>query len=111
MPSGWRGTIGRAGGPGGRRGSTSSWSSAASGRTDRGRRGSKEEEMADGTVAALRREVVDELKRRFVGRDEVIELIALAVVAGEHLFLHGPPGTAKSALLRQVATAVRGRYI
>ena len=36
--------------------------------------------------------------------------IALAVVAGEHLFLHGPPGTAKSALIRQFATAVRGRY-
>jgi MoxR-like ATPase len=58
----------------------------------------------------LRRSVVEALKRRFVGRDEVIDLIALAVVAGEHLFLHGPPGTAKSALIRQFATAVRGRY-
>src|SRR5436309_10665333 len=62
------------------------------------------------TVAVLREQVVDELKRRFVGRDEVIELIALAVVAGEHLFLHGPPGTAKSALIRRFATAVQGRY-
>ena len=50
------------------------------------------------------------LKRRFVGRDEVVDLIALAVVAGEHLFLYGPPGTAKSALIRQFATAVQGRY-
>jgi len=50
------------------------------------------------------------LKRRFVRRDEVVDLIALAVVAGEHLFLHGPPGTAKSALIRQFASAVRGRY-
>jgi MoxR-like ATPase len=66
--------------------------------------------MAEDTVGRLRREVVDELKRRFVGRDEVADLIALAVVAGEHLFLHGPPGTAKSALIRQFATAVRGRY-
>ena len=62
--------------------------------------------MADGTVAALRREVVDELKRRFVGRDEVVDLIALAVVSGEHLFLYGLPGTAKSALVRQFAAAV-----
>ena len=62
------------------------------------------------TVARLRREVIDVLKRRFIGRDEVIDLIALAVVAGEHLFLHGPPGTAKSALIRQFAGAVRGRY-
>jgi MoxR-like ATPase len=62
------------------------------------------------TVSRLRREVIDVIKRRFVGRDEVVDLIALAVVAGEHLFLHGPPGTAKSALIRQFATAVRGRY-
>jgi MoxR-like ATPase len=61
-------------------------------------------------VGRLRREVIDVLKRRFIGRDEVIDLIALAVVAGEHLFLHGPPGTAKSALIRQFATAVRGQY-
>src|SRR4051794_38173655 len=65
---------------------------------------------SDGTVEALRRGVTDVLKRRFVGRDEVVELIALAVVAGEHLFLHGPPGTAKSALIRQFAAATNGRY-
>src|SRR5687768_3657491 len=61
-------------------------------------------------VATLRTDVVDVLKRRFVGRDEVVDLIALAVVAGEHLFLFGPPGTAKSALIRAFATAVRGHY-
>src|SRR6516225_11386520 len=61
-------------------------------------------------VDQLKFEVIDVLKERFVGRDEVIDLIALAVVAGEHLFLYGPPGTAKSALIRQFATAVRGRY-
>src|SRR5215813_9767122 len=64
----------------------------------------------DHQVNRLRDEVVEPLKRRFVGRDEVIDLIALAVVAGEHLFLYGPPGTAKSALIRQFATAVQGRY-
>src|SRR5258708_15116951 len=64
----------------------------------------------DATVTRLRREVVDVLKQRFVGRDEVIDLIALALVAGEHLFASGPPGTAKSALIRQFAAAVRGNY-
>jgi MoxR-like ATPase len=66
--------------------------------------------LGDETVKKLRSDVVDELKRRFVGRDEVVDLIALAVVAGEHLFLYGPPGTAKSALIRQFASAVQGRY-
>src|SRR6185312_11587447 len=66
--------------------------------------------MMDEAVSRLRAEVIEPLKRRFVGRDEVVDLIALAVTAGEHLFLHGPPGTAKSALIRQFATAVRGSY-
>ena len=66
--------------------------------------------MMNPAVSRLRSEVVEPLKRRFVGRDEVVNLIALAVTAGEHLFLHGPPGTAKSALIRQFAVAVRGSY-
>jgi MoxR-like ATPase len=66
--------------------------------------------VSEDILARLRHEVVEVLKQRFVGRDEVIDLIALAVVAGEHLFLHGPPGTAKSALIREFAQAVQGRY-
>jgi MoxR-like ATPase len=66
--------------------------------------------MSEATIARLQEEVIAVLKQRFVDRDEVIDLIALAIVAGEHLFLYGPPGTAKSALIRQFATAVRGPY-
>jgi MoxR-like ATPase len=61
-------------------------------------------------VARLRQQVLEPLKAKFVDRDEVVDLIALAAVAGEHLFLYGPPGTAKSALIREFAAAVRGRY-
>lgn len=61
-------------------------------------------------VQRLKIEVIEPLKARFVGRDEVVDLIALALVSGEHLFLLGPPGTAKSALIRQFASAVKGRY-
>src|SRR5438128_7701858 len=66
--------------------------------------------MTESVVNRLRAQVIDPMKQRFVGRDEVIDLIALACVAGEHLFLYGPPGTAKSALIREFAGAVRGRY-
>ena len=65
---------------------------------------------AEGLTERLRRRTTDRLKARFVGRDEVIDLIALAAVAGEHLFLLGPPGTAKSLLVREFAAAVRCRY-
>lgn len=58
----------------------------------------------------LQRCVLDKLKQRFVGREEIIDLIALAVTAGEHLFLLGPPGTAKSALIRQFAQMLHGSY-
>src|SRR5437588_1018205 len=66
--------------------------------------------MTAAIVSRLREEVIDPLKSRFVGRDEVIDLIALALTAREHLFLHGPPGTAKSALIRHFARAVQGNY-
>ncbi len=66
--------------------------------------------MSADVVARLRQGVLAPLKARFVERDEVIDLIALAAVAGEHLFLYGPPGTAKSAVIREFAGAVRGRY-
>lgn len=66
--------------------------------------------MSDVPAERLRRHATDRLKSRFVGRDEVVDLIALAAVAGEHLFLFGPPGTAKSLLVREFAGAVRCRY-
>jgi MoxR-like ATPase len=66
--------------------------------------------VTDDPSARLRARVTDPLKRRFVGRDEVTDLIALAAAAGEHLFLYGPPGTAKSLLVREFATGVRCRY-
>jgi len=45
-----------------------------------------------------------------VGRDQLAELIVLAAVAGEHLLVIGPPGTAKSAVVRRVAQSMGGRY-
>lgn len=66
--------------------------------------------MSDAIAPPLQSAVTDPLKAAFVGRDEVIDLIALAAVAGEHLFLYGPPGTAKSLLVRRFATGVNCRY-
>ncbi len=66
--------------------------------------------MSIDAAGRLTRAATEPLKARFVGRDEVVDLIALAAVAGEHLFLYGPPGTAKSLIVRQFAEAVRGRY-
>jgi MoxR-like ATPase len=54
-------------------------------------------------------EVLDPLKRSFVGKDEIVDLIGIALVAGENLFLLGPPGTAKSALIFELGRRIQGR--
>ena len=48
----------------------------------------------------LSRDVLDPMKITFVGKDEVIDLLGVCLVAGENLFILGPPGTAKSMLIR-----------
>jgi MoxR-like ATPase len=54
-------------------------------------------------------EVLDPMKRDFVGKDEVIDLLGLSLVAGENLFILGPPGTAKTALVHNLAARLEGR--
>lgn len=57
----------------------------------------------------LATEVLDPMKRAFVGKDEVIDLLGICLVGGENLFILGPPGTAKSALVHQLAARMEGR--
>ena len=57
----------------------------------------------------LTTEVLEPMKRAFVGKDEIIDLMGVALVAGENLFLLGPPGTAKSALVYELGRRLRGR--
>lgn len=45
-----------------------------------------------------------------VEREVLVELIALAAVAEEHVLVIGEPGTAKSEAVRRVARALGGRY-
>ena len=58
---------------------------------------------------ALRSEILEPMKRCFVGKDEIIDLLGLCLVARENLFLLGPPGTAKSALVQELARRIDGR--
>src|SRR5580704_6867451 len=55
-------------------------------------------------------ELAKNLEGRFLGKDEVIRLLLIATVAGEHAVLIGPPGTAKSALIRMYARMLQARY-
>lgn len=45
-----------------------------------------------------------------VDRELIAETVVLCAVAGEHLLVIGPPGTAKSEAVRRVAQQLGGRY-
>jgi len=45
-----------------------------------------------------------------VDRGALVELIALAAVAQEHVLVIGPPGTGKSEAVRRIATQLGGQY-
>ena len=56
----------------------------------------------------LTRDVLAPVKRAFVGKDEVVDVLGVCLCAGEHAFLLGPPGTAKSALVYALARRLHG---
>lgn len=61
------------------------------------------------THAAALREAIRAAGEGLVERESLVELVALAAVAGEHLLVIGPPGTAKSEAVRRATRALGGR--
>jgi MoxR-like ATPase len=59
--------------------------------------------------AAVRAAIAD-AGTGLIERDALIENTVLAAVAGEHLLVVGPPGTAKSEAVRRIARAISGSY-
>jgi len=53
--------------------------------------------------------VLAPIKAGFVGKDDIVDLMGVCLVGGEHLFLYGPPGTAKSALVQELGHRLHGR--
>ena len=54
--------------------------------------------------------VIGHLQSQFLAKDELIKMMMVAAVAGEHMVLIGPPGTAKSALVRQFSRQINASY-
>jgi MoxR-like ATPase len=46
------------------------------------------------------------VKESFIGKDEIIDLLGISLIARENAFLLGPPGTAKSAIIRLLSTCI-----
>lgn len=60
-------------------------------------------------VTRLKEQLLEPVKRQFIGKDEIIDLLGITLVARENLFLHGPPGTAKSAIVHALASRIVGK--
>lgn len=63
-----------------------------------------------GDAASRLRALRDQVAGQFIGRGELADAMATALAAGEHCFVLGPPGTAKSAVIRQLAAGLGGRF-
>lgn len=65
--------------------------------------------QATQTIQRLQ-QVARSLEATFLGKSEAVRLMMVAAIAGEHMVLIGPPGTAKSALIRLFAKLVDATY-
>lgn len=62
-------------------------------------------------VAAAFGDLRNQLRSSYLERDEAILAALLAVLCGEHIFMLGPPGTAKSKLVRAIVHSIsNARY-
>ena len=50
--------------------------------------------------------VLDHIKSSFIGKDEIVDLLGITLVAKENAYLLGPPGTAKSAIIRMLSSCI-----
>jgi len=61
-------------------------------------------------ITSALRTLRDQAAAQFVARGEMAEAVAVALAAAEHVFVYGPPGTAKSSLLRCFAVSIGGKF-
>jgi MoxR-like ATPase len=57
-------------------------------------------------LAEARQQIIEQLRRRIVGQDQVIELLLIALFAKGHGLLVGVPGLAKTSLVTSLAQAL-----
>ncbi len=63
-----------------------------------------------GAVCEGVRNAASSLNQQFLDKQEIIRLMCISVIAGEHMVIIGPPGTAKSALISNFSKLIEASY-
>ena len=66
--------------------------------------------LGSNVLMDLRRRVREETASVLVGMDEEVDHCLVALLCGGHILLEGPPGVAKTMLVRTLATALGGSF-
>ena len=61
-------------------------------------------------ASAAFQELARQMGAQFLDKQEIIRLMTVSAIAGEHMVIVGPPGTAKSAMIDMFAKLIDARY-
>ncbi|MBT8492897.1 MAG: AAA family ATPase [Deltaproteobacteria bacterium] len=61
-------------------------------------------------IGAQLQQVARVLNTHFLDKQEIIRLLLISAIAGEHMVIVGPPGTAKSAIIRSFTRLIDATY-
>ncbi|HEY1816303.1 MAG TPA: AAA family ATPase [Kofleriaceae bacterium] len=61
-------------------------------------------------MSASFQELARQMGAQFLDKQEIIRLMTVSAIAGEHMVIVGPPGTAKSAMIDMFAKLIDARY-
>lgn len=54
--------------------------------------------------------IKQEINKAVIGKDEIIKALMLGLVAGGHILIEGPPGTAKTTIAKSFAKTIGGTF-
>src|SRR5688500_1790059 len=61
-------------------------------------------------ASASFQDIARQMGAQFLDKQEIIRLMTVSAIAGEHMVIVGPPGTAKSAMIDMFAKLIDARY-
>ncbi len=61
-------------------------------------------------VAEIYKKIKSEINKAVIGKDEIIKGLMLGLIAGGHVLIEGPPGSAKTTIAKSFAKVVGGTF-